>query len=136
MFENINELSVLVAAIVAAAVGSIWYSPLLFGALWMKSIGFTLEEGEMPKKEMMIATAKGVLAQVIFFFIIAEYIAVSAGKGIPLTTLGVTLVILAGVYLMQSVIWERRPLTYFFVQMGYVCLSLFGGITIIAYWPW
>jgi len=136
MFENINEVSVLVAAIVASAVGSIWYSPLLFGAVWMKSIGFTMEEGEMPKREMMIASTKGVLTQVVFFFIIAKFIAVSEGNGLSILTMGISLIILSGVYLMQSVIWERRPLTYFFVQMGYVAIALLGGVAIIAYWPW
>ncbi|MFZ2253046.1 MAG: DUF1761 domain-containing protein [Minisyncoccia bacterium] len=136
MFENINELSVLVAAVVAAAVGSIWYSPLLFGTVWMKSIGFTMEEGEMPKREMMIASAKGVLAQIVFFFIIAGYISLCEGKDISLVTLGVSLTVLSGVFMIQSVIWERRPLAYFLVQIGYVALALFGGIAIIAYWPW
>lgn len=136
MFENINEVSVLVAAIVAAAVGSIWYSPLLFGSVWMKSIGLTLEEGELPKKEMMTAAVKGVCVQIIFFFIVAEYIAVSEVYNFSLMKMGLSLIILASVYLLQSVIWERRTMAYFLIQIGYVTLSLLGGIAIIAYWPW
>lgn len=136
MFENINEVSVLVAAIVAAAVGSIWYSPLLFGSAWMKSIGLTLEEGELPKKEMMTAAVKGVCVQIIFFFIVAEYIAVSEVYNFSLMKMGLSLIILASVYLLQSVIWERRTMAYFLIQIGYVTLSLLGGIAIIAYWPW
>lgn len=136
MFENINEVAVLVAAIVAAAVGSIWYSPLLFGSLWMKSIGLTLEEGELPKREMIMATLKGLCVQVVLFFVVAEYISVSSENDISLVKMGYSLVAITAVYVMQGVIWEKRTLTYFFIQIGYTALSLCGGIAIIAYWPW
>ena len=39
-----NFYAVLVAALTTLVVGSIWYSPVLFGNAWMKETGLTEEE--------------------------------------------------------------------------------------------
>ncbi len=136
MLENINEISILVAAILAAAVGSIWYSPLLFGTVWMKSIGLTLEEGELPKKQMMIATLKGVVLHALFFYVIGEYVKVSIQNNVSLAYLAASLLILISAHTAQGVLWEKRPVAYVLIQGGYMALVLFGGVAVIAFWPW
>ena len=136
MFENINEISVLVAAILAAAVGSIWYSPLLFGSVWTKSARLTEEEIELSKKQMISATVKGISAQVVFFFVIAKYITLSNQNSISVWSFGGILVMLLVTHMLQSVIWEKRSIAYFCIQIGYTALSVFGGAAIISFWPW
>jgi hypothetical protein len=44
-FENINWLSVVIAAIASFIVGGVWYGPL-FGRVWMEAFGFTKTELE------------------------------------------------------------------------------------------
>lgn len=136
MFENINELSVLVSALVVAAIGSIWYSPLFFGIPWMKATGLSFENKEIPLKPMVAAIAKGVVAHTLFFFIIAQFVSISRDAAISLLTIGILLSALFGAQLLGPVIWEKKPLSYFFIQAGYVTLSIFVGLGIIAYWPW
>lgn len=49
---EMNFYAVLVAAITTLVVGSVWYSPLLFGKAWMKETGLTeedLKKGSMLK---------------------------------------------------------------------------------------
>ena len=41
---DINWLAMLVAALVPLAVGALWYSPLLFANVWMKTTGLTEEQ--------------------------------------------------------------------------------------------
>ncbi len=41
---GVNFLAVLVSAIAYMALGAIWYSPVLFGNAWMRSIGKTKEQ--------------------------------------------------------------------------------------------
>jgi hypothetical protein len=41
---EMNFYAVLVAALTTLVVGSIWYSPMLFGNAWMKETGLTEEE--------------------------------------------------------------------------------------------
>lgn len=42
-FSNINFLAVLVATIASFAFGALWYSPVLFGKIWQKELGYTDE---------------------------------------------------------------------------------------------
>ena len=136
MFEHVNELAVFVAAILSVAVGSIWYSPLLFGKPWMRSAGLTVEDEELSTKEAMVVTVKGVLVQAVFFFVVAEFISVSQTALIPLTTLGVALATLLVSYMVSVVVWEGKSFTYLFIHAGYGTLALLGGIGVIAFWPW
>ncbi len=51
-FSSINYLSVVVAALSSFAVGMLWYSPILFGKVWMEENGFTdedIQSGNMPR---------------------------------------------------------------------------------------
>ena len=47
----VNYLAVLVAAIVSMVIGGLWYSPLLFGNVWMKLSGITQKDVEKAKKK-------------------------------------------------------------------------------------
>jgi Protein of unknown function (DUF1761) len=41
-----NFLAILVAAIAAMVIGTIWYNPKVFGTAWIKDIGMTQEQAE------------------------------------------------------------------------------------------
>ena len=40
---GVNLIGILVATLIGMVLGAIWYSPMLFGKQWMKSIGKTPE---------------------------------------------------------------------------------------------
>lgn len=46
MFDvaSLNPLAIAVAAVVSAALGAAWYSPLLFGPRWMAELGKTQDQ--------------------------------------------------------------------------------------------
>ena len=132
MFTGIHELSVFVSAVLSVAIGSIWYSPLLFGKSWMRSAGLTLEDEELTSMEAFLLTVKGVLLQTVFFFAVA----VLMTQAESLVTLGTLLSVLLVSFMVSAVVWERRPLSYLLIHAGYGILALAVGIGIIAYWPW
>lgn len=41
LFSNVNWLAVLVASLAAFAIGSVWYSPLLFSKAWQKELNLS-----------------------------------------------------------------------------------------------
>lgn len=41
---GINYLAVLVCGVASMIVGALWYSPILFGKMWMKEHGYTEED--------------------------------------------------------------------------------------------
>ncbi len=136
MFENINEIAVLVSAILAVAVGSIWYSPLLFGKIWMKSLDFTTDDDYMTKHAMIVAVVRGIIAQSVFFFCVAQFTSYTFSTIVSMTKIGVILSLLFGAQLYHTAIWEKRSFAYVLINAGYTVTILFGGLAIITYWPW
>lgn len=49
-FANINFLGVIVAGVLFMILGALWYSPFLFGNMWLKMIGKTAEEIQQTSK--------------------------------------------------------------------------------------
>jgi hypothetical protein len=51
----LNWTAILLAAIVAYAIGTLWFSPALFGRAWMKAMGWNMKdvEKEMKKTNQM-----------------------------------------------------------------------------------
>jgi hypothetical protein len=136
MFESVNVLAVIVTALLATAVGSMWYSPFMFGTIWMRAIGRT-ETGLVPtQKEMIVAVAKGFLTYLVFFFSIAQFIAMGVIGIIPVLTFAGLLLLLVATHIANVVIWEGRPPSYFLVNLGYSAVTIFGGVSIITFWPW
>ena len=48
-----NYLAILVAAVAGMIVGALWYSPLLFGNVWMKLMGLGRKQLQAAKKKGM-----------------------------------------------------------------------------------
>ncbi|MGB1088685.1 MAG: DUF1761 domain-containing protein [Alphaproteobacteria bacterium] len=65
ILDSINYWGVLAAVVVNMAVGALWYSKLLFGPAWMKSVGLTEDDIKDGNKAMVFA---GVLSVLIAFF--------------------------------------------------------------------
>ena len=63
MFEalivNVNWLAVIVGAVVAYALGALWYSPAMFGTVWMKGVGLSGKDAKGNMTLPMVAQAFG-----------------------------------------------------------------------------
>ena len=136
MFEYVSLLSVVVAAVLAVAVGVVWYSPLFFGPMWMRSLGKSIADLDMPRREMLIATGKGLIAHLIFFCILAPFLGYVVTYDISLRAVGLLLVALIAVYLFVLAVWEGRPMSYVLVHVGYLAIVVLGGLSVMKYWPW
>ncbi|MEX2541551.1 MAG: DUF1761 domain-containing protein [Trueperaceae bacterium] len=64
---DVNWLAVISAAVADMILGSLWYSPVLFGKQWMKAIGKKPEELGSPTNAMIVAT----IVSLIFAFVLA-----------------------------------------------------------------
>lgn len=137
MLENINEVAILVSALLSLAIGSIWYSPLVFGNHWMKSLGLTkIDEGDEAVVAMFRAAVLAFGASVCIFFVLAKFIVLAQLSETPLTILATYISVLFVASLAYTVIWEKRPLMYYAIHAGYVVLMVCVGIIVIGYWPW
>jgi len=126
--DDINWLAVVVATVVAFAVGGLWYSKALFGNTWLEEVGLTEEavnNANMPK------TFGGTF--------ILQLLATTALA----TTLGADSTWMDGLQtgLFISVLWiataygitylfEQRSMRLFFINAGYyvVLFAISGSI--------
>jgi hypothetical protein len=131
MPENLsfNYLAILVAAVSSFLIGGLWYSPVLFGRVWMRESGFTEKILRAKGRVGQIMAASFALELVMAFNLAAflgskatiafgAFAGAAAGFGWVAMAFGVT-------YL-----FERKSLRIFFINAGYhgVALTVMGAI--------
>ncbi len=70
---TVNYIAVIVAGIVAYAVGAVWHSPVGFGKYWMKLMGFS--ENNMKNMPLTAAQAMsiGFVVTLLVAFVLAHF---------------------------------------------------------------
>ena len=126
---QINWLAVVAAALSAFVVGGLWYSPVLFGKVWLNANGFTEEQAQSFNK------ARAFIGAFVFALIMSANLAAFLAD--PKTTMwwGMTAGALAGfgwvaAGLAITALFENRSWTYIMVNGGYHVVSfvLMGAI--------
>ncbi len=125
---NLNFFAVLVAAVSSFLVGSIWYSPILFGKAWMKELNFTdedLRKGNVTKLYILSFVVALIIAVNLAFFI---------GNDAGLVW-GMTAGFLAGfgwvaMAIGLTYLFEDKSLRLYLINAGYhvVTFTISGGI--------
>lgn len=117
LFENINFLALLAAAVVNMIVGSFWYSPAGFGKLWIK-----LSKVEIDKNKnmgfMYAITFVGALVQAFVLSRIIMY----AGSADAISGAKIGLLIAVGFLAttsLNNVIFGGKPLKLYYLDLGY-----------------
>jgi hypothetical protein len=125
--QTLNIWAILTATLSAFLVGGLWYSPLLFGRLWMKANGF----GSDPPR----AGAKTFAITFAISLVMACNLAMFLNDSKSTLAWGATAGFLAGFgWVAMGIaivsLFERRPWTYVLVNGGYltVALVLMGAI--------
>ncbi|HSV97143.1 MAG TPA: DUF1761 domain-containing protein [Spirochaetota bacterium] len=62
---DINHLAVLASAIVSMAIGAVWYSPFIFGKIWMAQSGLRPEDMKGKGRAMAIAAVSALAASYV-----------------------------------------------------------------------
>jgi hypothetical protein len=134
---TINLVAVVVSAVVGMIIGMAWYSPLLFGNVWMKLSGMTKKQlDESKKKGMAVPAAVGFLAALVMSFVLAHFVdytgATTALMGIQ-TGVWLWLGFIATV-LLNSVLWEGKPVKLYFLNIAHYLAVLAAMGAILAVW--
>ncbi|WP_395042913.1 DUF1761 domain-containing protein [Flavobacterium sp.] len=154
---NINFLAILLAAASTLVVGFIWYNPKVFGTIWMKETGVTMNPDEKPN--MVLIFGMSILYAFFIAFILQTVVIHQFGvlgliggdetKALPSYVAfmkdygnefryfghGVLHGFLAGLFMILPVIgtnalYEKRSWKYVLVVGGFwiVCFMIMGGI--------
>jgi len=132
---SINIWSILVAAIASFIIGSIWYSPILFGKQWMALTNTGAVTPEKKKgiwKLYVVQFLLSIVTMCILGFAIAAMQITSALDG---ATLG--LLAWVGFYATfraANLLWQPGSLKLALISAGSILLNLIVGGAIIGGW--
>lgn len=136
---DINYWAVLVSAVVSMIIGGLWYSPVLFGNLWMKLSGITEKSmNEMKKKGGSAGKSYfwSFIMTLISMYVLAHFVkyvsAVNFMDGIQLGAwawLGF-MVPLA----LNEVLWGGKSMKLFLLNAAHHLIAVCVGAGILAVW--
>jgi len=134
VFHDLNNLAVVVSAVILWLLGAVWYSPALFAKPWMALLG--IEKGATKGSSMIAGMITSFVCDIILAFILAHIViwtqASTFGWG-ALVGFLVWVGFIAAPNLPQS-IYEGRPFKLFAINSGYwlVGMVIIGGV--LAAW--
>lgn len=131
---QINFLAVTAAAVATFLVGALWYSPVLFGKLWMKAHGYSeekLKEMQKTAAQAYITSFVCYLVMGVVFSVILSYVypeASTVAKGLQLGFL--FWVGFAATIGLTANLFSEKPLSTYLIDAGYqlIYLLIMGAI--------
>ena len=135
---NLNLIPVIIAGVLNMAIGAFWYSPLVIGKLWMRSMGKTEEElkAGFSSASMGMTYVVNTIASLVFAYILAHLIKYSQ---VNTFTDGVMIGFWVWLgFVVTTVIpgymYESRPKMLYFLFIIYqlISITLMGGL--MAFW--
>jgi len=128
----LNYWAIIVSALSTFLIGGLWYSPALFGKIWMRENGFT--EEDMKKGNM----AKIFGLAFLLGLVAAVNLAMFLGAETNLS-MGAFYGFLAGfgwvaMFIGTHYLFERRSFTLFLINAGYSIVALTAMGMIIGAW--
>ena len=132
---TLNYTAILACALVNMVIGALWYSPLLFGNIWMKGMKFSASELKNTKY-MGARYAVAFLMGLMMIYILAHYVSAfgadTAAEGAETAFwpwLGFMLPLLAG-----DVLWNGKTFGVFIINASHYFVTLMVAGIILASW--
>ncbi len=135
MFYPVQEIALIVTALLGLAVGSIWYSPFLFGVTWLRAAGLTEADVEHETHIYARIVFAAFLGNLVFLYALSQILgALRETVGVLSSILLVTL--LVAPLFLAMLVWEKRTPVYFCIHAGYVLVYAALSVGVLTFWPW
>lgn len=133
---DLNYWAILVAALGSYALGALWYSPLLFGKVWVKLMGWSHEQMEHHKKgagrgylvTLVTALVSSYVMAHMVDYTLADTAALGAQAGFWIWLGFVATVMIGGV------LWEGKKFSLYVLNTAFQLASLVLMGVILAVW--
>jgi hypothetical protein len=131
---EISVLGVLVAAVVSFVLGSVWYSPMLFGKQWQKLTGVSMQGGQADIAKVMVGGFAIGLVLSFFFAFTASLAALPMGivlqnDSVVVINIAAALLLWVGFILVPSmyeILYTKKSLKLAAIDLGYQLVNLVG----------
>ena len=146
MYEpTINYFAVLVSAIIFFIIGGLWYSPVLFANPWIKAMGFSdeklkeMKENGPGAKPFIISFIGGLIMAFVTAHIVDFMKVVFSDSGMSNLAIGLTTGFwlwlgYIATYSLNTISYESKSWTFYFINTGYQLVGLFIMGAILAIW--
>ena len=134
---SVNYFAVLAATVASMIIGALWYSPVLFGNVWMRLSGKNKKDIDKSKqkgigKSYLIAF----FGSFVMVYVLAHFIAYvgadDIASGIQLgfwVWMGFIATVALG-----TVLWDGKPIKLYLINVFYQLVSLVVSGVILAVW--
>jgi len=122
-FEDVNLVAVLIAAVAAFVVGSLWYSPFLFGNVWMKLAGVKKSK---KAKLMWLRFLIYLVGMLVMAFVLAHFLVFAAAVTYVealITAFWLWLGFIAPITI-GGMLWENKSIKLFVLNNAYNLIAL------------
>ncbi len=134
MIPDINLLAVLVAAVVNIAFGAVWYSPSMFGKIWVKLVGVAEHHECENETGVWKYYVIGFVNSIVMALALAYVLALAVPSLVYFFFIALLLWFgFVGTISMNAVTWGGRPVKLWFLDNGYYLLSFLIMSAIIYY---
>jgi Protein of unknown function (DUF1761) len=128
MLTLISPLALIVGIATHMLIGMLWYSPLMFGPLWMKLVKVRAEDLHMGAKHII-----GSLLTALTLTIVVGHFIKLLGIATCLASIQMTSLLWLGLIAttgFSPVLWENRPMGLYHISMAhwFVTLTMIGCI--------
>lgn len=133
MFE-VTFVPILVAAIVSVVIAFVWFHEKVFGRTFMRYMNLTPEQSARGRKRMPIATFVAFLSSLVAAYVL-NYFGIAWGvyDWVGAIELGIWVWIgFAAPPLLGMVLWEMKPIKYYFVVAGYWLLAFIAMALVLV----
>ena len=135
----VNYLAILATGVAAVAIGWVWYSPMLFGNIWMKECGMgdmTPEKKAEGMKHMPKAVLGSFVAQLVLAYVMT-YFAHSLGFTTSFEAINLAIWAWLGftaTMILHPVLWEGKSMTYYGINAGYSLVIFIVTALVVVLW--
>ncbi len=135
---TINLVPVIVAGVINMILGALWYSPLVIGKLWMRSMGKTEEQVKegFSSASMGMTYVVNTIASLVFAYVLAHIIKFASlstfAQGVNVgfwVWLGFVVTTVVPGYMYES---RPKMLYFLFIIYQLISITIMGGV--LAIW--
>lgn len=130
-FGSVDWIKILLALVFSFFVGFVWYSPKVFGTIWMKALGLTEKDcaGGMAKPMLLEAIASLLKALFIVFLLSVLSVETHVDKLCLASVLCLATIIPGN---LSRTAWEKGAWSLFWINTGSGFVILTGMVFILG----
>lgn len=133
-FNEVDLSAVLAASIVCMVIGSLWYSPILFGTSWMNLVGMTKDQCQNPTHAFALCFVVVLVSTFVLALLLALLVPLGLEDGLLFG--GLLWAGVAAPVHLAPVIWQGKDTKLFWIASSEHLFCILVSTAILMAWPW